>query len=182
MVFLGLTAVMEEASQLIYFIAAALIIVLDQVTKQAVVRNMDINEMIPVIGNFFSIYSHRNRGAAFGILQDQRWFFIIVTTIVVIGIVWVMIRMLKSANKHTLLMSGLALLLGGAIGNFIDRLLMGEVVDFLRFHFQFSIFGLKVDYIYPIFNVADMGVVIGAGLLILDTLLSGRRQKKEISA
>lgn len=167
---------------MLYFVVALLVIVLDQVTKQAVVRYMNLNDMIPVLGNFFSIYSHRNRGAAFGILQDQRWFFIVVTLIVVIGIIWVMIKMLRSPERHVLFMSGLALLLGGAIGNFIDRLLTGEVVDFLRFHFKFSLFGHHVDYVYPIFNVADMGVVIGAGLLILDTLLSGRRQKKEISA
>lgn len=167
---------------MIYFIAAALLIVLDQVSKQAVVRYMDLEQSIPVIGNFFSIFSHRNRGAAFGILQDQRWFFIIVTLVVVIGIIWVMLKILRSGKRHTLLMSGLSLLLGGAIGNFIDRVLTGEVVDFLRFHFQFSLFGFHVDYVYPIFNIADMGVVIGAGLLILDTLLSGRRQQKESNA
>ena len=167
---------------MIYFIAAALLIVLDQVSKQAVVRYMDLEQSIPVIGNFFSIFSHRNRGAAFGILQDQRWFFIIVTLVVVIGIIWVMLKILRSGKRHTLLMSGLSLLLGGAIGNFIDRVLTGEVVDFLRFHFQFSLFGFHVDYVYPIFNIADMGVVIGAGLLILDTLLSGRRQQKERNA
>ncbi len=167
---------------MIYFVVAAIVVILDQVSKYLVVHYMELNENIPVLGNFFSIYSHRNRGAAFGILQDQRWFFIAVTIIVVIGIVWFMVRTIRSGRQQRLFMSGLALLLGGAVGNFIDRAATGEVVDFLRFHFEFSLLGLDVNYTYPIFNVADMGVVIGAGLLIIDTLLSGRREKKETEA
>lgn len=167
---------------MVYFAIAAVVILIDQITKWAVVNYMNVDESIPVIGEFFSIYSHRNRGAAFGILQDQRWFFIIVTVLVIIGIVWFMLRTIKSGKRQVLVMTGLSLLLGGAIGNFIDRLLMGEVVDFLRFHFDFTLFGLNIDYTYPIFNVADMGVVIGAGILILDTILSGREDKKEITA
>lgn len=167
---------------MIYFLAAAVVILLDQLTKWAVVTYMELNESIPVIGEFFAIYSHRNRGAAFGILQDQRWFFIIITLVVVVGIIWFMLRTIRSGERQVLFLTGLTLLLGGAIGNFIDRLFTGEVVDFLKFHFEFTLFGLDVDYTYPIFNVADIGVVLGACILILDTLLSGRRDKKEITA
>lgn len=172
----------EEESQLFYFLAAVVVIAIDQLTKWAVVQYMDINENIPVIGNFFSIYSHRNRGAAFGILQDQRLFFVIVTIIIVAGIIWMMIRTIRSGKRQVLFMSGLSLLLGGAMGNFIDRVQSGEVIDFLRFHFEFSMFGLDVNYTYPIFNVADIAVVTGACILILDTILSSRKEKKEISA
>lgn len=165
-----------------YFLTVAIIVIIDQVTKWAVVEYMELRETIPVIGEFFSIYSHRNRGAAFGILQDQRWFFIVVTLIVIVAIVSIMVRMLKSEKPQRLFITGLTLLLGGAIGNFIDRLLYGEVVDFLKFHFEFSLFGLDVNYTYPIFNVADIGVVLGAILLIVDILWSSRRNKKEITA
>jgi signal peptidase II len=124
-------------------------------------------EQIPVIGDFFLITSSRNRGAAFGILQDQLWFFIVVTLIVVGGIVWYLRKVSKEGRK--LLPTALALVLGGALGNFIDRLLMGEVVDFLQFNFG--------SYTFPIFNIADSCIVIGVGLIILDTLLEGRREK-----
>ncbi len=126
---------------------------------------MELTEQIPVIGNFFLITSHRNRGAAFGILEDQRWFFIIVTTIVVIGIIWYLQKVMKTNNK--LLPLALSLVLGGAIGNFIDRVLTGEVVDFLLFNFG--------SYQFPIFNVADSCIVIGVGLIILDSLLDMKR-------
>jgi len=172
----------EEEKSLLYFLAAAIVIVLDQASKWAVVHYMELDQSIPVIGEFFTIYSHRNRGAAFGILQNQRWFFIVVTLVVISGIIWFMVRTIRSGKRQPLFMSGLSLLLGGAIGNFIDRLATGEVVDFLKFHFDFTLFGLDVDYTYPIFNVADMGVVIGAGMLILDALLSGCHDKKEITA
>jgi len=167
---------------LVYFFAAAFLVVIDQISKWAVVTYMELNENIPVIGEFFAIYSHRNRGAAFGILQNQRWLFIAVTVVFVAGVVWLMVRTLRSGKRQRLFMSGLTLLLGGAIGNFIDRVTTGEVVDFLKFHFEFSLFGLDVDYTYPIFNVADIGVVVGALLLILDTLINGRESKKEITA
>jgi signal peptidase II len=166
----------------VYFFAAAFLVVIDQISKWAVVTYMELNENIPVIGEFFAIYSHRNRGAAFGILQNQRWLFIAVTVVFVAGVVWLMVRTLRSGKRQRLFMSGLTLLLGGAIGNFIDRVTTGEVVDFLKFHFEFSLFGLDVDYTYPIFNVADIGVVVGALLLILDTLINGRESKKEITA
>ncbi len=126
---------------------------------------MVLTEQIPVIGNFFLITSHRNRGAAFGILENQRWFFIIVTTIVVIGIIWYLQKVMKTNNK--LLPLALSLVLGGAIGNFIDRILTGEVVDFLQFNFG--------SYEFPIFNVADSCIVIGVGLIILDSLLDMKR-------
>lgn len=167
---------------MVYFFAAAFLVVIDQISKWAVVTYMELNENIPVIGEFFAIYSHRNRGAAFGILQNQRWLFIAVTVVFVAGVVWLMVRTLRSGKRQRLFMSGLTLLLGGAIGNFIDRVTTGEVVDFLKFHFEFSLFGLDVDYTYPIFNVADIGVVVGALLLILDTLINGRESKKEITA
>nr|WP_237690629.1 signal peptidase II [Paenibacillus caui] len=142
---------------------------IDQGTKYLIATRMEIGEEIPVIGHFFVITSSRNQGAAFGILQGQRWFFIVITVVVVIGIVWYIQKVKK--NGHKLLPIALSLILGGAIGNFLDRALMAEVVDFLQFTFG--------SYIFPIFNIADSSIVIGVALIILDTFLDMRGEKKK---
>ncbi|MBE0341829.1 lipoprotein signal peptidase [Paenibacillus sp. 28ISP30-2] len=132
-----------------------------------VATRMELYEQIPVIGNFFLITSHRNRGAAFGILEGQRWLFIVITIVVVIGIIWYLRKTVKAGQK--LLPVALSLVLGGAVGNFLDRAISGEVVDFAQFNFG--------SYTFPIFNVADSAIVIGVALIILDTLLESRRNK-----
>lgn len=174
---LTLESAPEEDIGLIYYLLALLMIALDQATKWLVVKNMELGEAIPVIGDFFQIYSHRNRGAAFGILEGQRWFFIVITIIVVIGIIWYLNRMMRENNR--ILCTGLGFLLGGALGNFIDRASTGEVVDFFKFRFQFSWFGQDVDYTFAIFNVADAAINIGVGFIILEALLAWRRERKE---
>lgn len=166
-----------EGALLWYFLLAAIIIVIDQITKWMIVRHLEIGQSIPVIGEFFQITSHRNRGAAFGILQDQRWFFVMITIAIIIGLIWYMRKMWKERNY--LFTLALSLVLGGAVGNFIDRLLTGEVVDFLKFRFQFQWFGSSIDYTYPIFNVADSAIVIGVALIFLDTILSWNKERKE---
>lgn len=151
-----------------YYILAFFILILDQLTKWIIVTKMHLHESMQVIENFFYITSHRNRGAAFGILQGQMWLFFIVTVIVVIFVVY---YMQKYAKESVLLGSALGLVLGGAIGNFIDRLFRGEVVDF----FDFYIF----TYDFAIFNVADMALVIGVGLFMLQILLEeGKAREK----
>lgn len=145
---------------MVYYLIALILFLIDQVTKYVIATRMELGEQIPVIKDFFIITSHRNRGAAFGILQGQQWFFIIITIVVVSGIVW---YLNKTKGSRRLLPTALALVLGGAVGNFLDRLLTGEVVDFLMFNFG--------SYTFPIFNVADSCIVIGVGLIILDTLL-----------
>jgi signal peptidase II len=165
---------------LLYFLLALIVIAIDQVSKWLVVTYMDLGESIPVIGEFFQIYSHRNRGAAFGILQDRRWFFIAFTSVILVGIVWYLLRMRKEKNRGMGI--ALGLLLGGACGNFIDRLRTGEVVDFLKFRFQFSWFGRDIDYTFAIFNLADSAIVVSVGLILLLTLLEGRKSKKEMTS
>ena len=161
---------------MLYYVFAAIVFALDQWTKRLIVRHLELNESIPVLGEFFEITSHRNRGAAFGILQNQRWFFIVITIVIVVGIVW-FLQKTRKANKK-LLPFALSLLLGGAFGNFLDRLLHGEVVDFLKFRFQFSFFGTPVDYTYPIFNVADSAIVVGVALIFLDSIISWRKERR----
>lgn len=149
---------------MVYFLLALIAFLVDQGTKYLIATRMEIADQIPVIGNFFLITSHRNRGAAFGILQDQQWFFILVTVVVVSGIVW---YLNKTRKTQKLLSVALGLVLGGALGNFIDRMVAGEVVDFLMFNFG--------SYTFPIFNVADSCIVIGVGLIILDSFRDLKR-------
>lgn len=157
---------------MIYYFISLLVFLIDQVTKYLIATRLELGDQIPVIGNFFLITSSRNKGAAFGILQNQLWFFIVVTVLVIIGILWYM-QKVKTEGRR-LLPIALALVLGGAVGNFVDRLVMGEVVDFLQFNFG--------SYTFPIFNIADSCIVIGVGLIILDTLLEGRREQANTSA
>ncbi|TMV46641.1 signal peptidase II [Paenibacillus mesophilus] len=165
---------------MIYYVYSLIVFILDQVTKRLIVVNMEEYESRSIIGEFFQLTSHRNRGAAFGILQDQRWFFIAVTSVIVVGIIWYIQKLRKDRSK-TLLKVALSLLLGGACGNFLDRALFGEVVDFLHFRFVFSIFGWDVDYDFAIFNLADSAIVIGVSLIFLDSLLTWRKERRGLT-
>jgi signal peptidase II len=136
---------------------------LDQFSKWLVLTQMELGQSIPVIGTFFQFTSHRNRGAAFGILQNQRWFFIGFTILIVGGLFVWWWRTRKQGPA--MLNLSLALIIGGAIGNWLDRLRMGEVIDFFHFHFQFNLGSLAVDYVFPLFNIADSAIVVGAFLL-----------------
>ncbi|HET7522150.1 MAG TPA: signal peptidase II [Bacillales bacterium] len=147
-----------------YYVLAFIVLMIDQWTKWLVVRHMKIGESIPVWEGVLSITSHRNRGAAFGILQGQMWLFYIVTVVVVIGVIF---YLQKYGRQQPLLGIALALVLGGAIGNFIDRVFRGSVVDFIYFRI--------IDY--PIFNIADSALVIGVGLIFIHTLLDAKREK-----
>lgn len=152
-----------------YYAIAAFVFLLDYITKKLIEINLELYEQIEIIGNFFLLTSIRNRGAAFGILQEQRWFFLLVTVIVVAGIAWYFQRSYKSGSK--LLMIGLSMILGGAVGNFLDRALYEEVVDFLQFNFG--------SYTFPIFNLADTGICVGVAFVILDSLLTMKQENKD---
>lgn len=159
-----------------YYVYALLIIIVDQATKWMIKSKLTLGEARSVIGDFFLITSHRNRGAAFSILQGQRWFFLLITVAVVVGVIVYLQRMRREGR--TLMCVALCLLLGGAVGNFIDRALYGEVVDFLQFNFRFSLFGKDIDYTYPIFNVADSAIVVGVILILVEALFGFRKEKR----
>lgn len=146
----------------------AITLVIDQLTKFLVVNYMTIGQSISVIDNFLYITSHRNEGAAWGILQGKMTFFYIVT-LAVIGVVILWIRRLDM-KKEKLLVIALSLILGGALGNFIDRVMYQHVVDFINTY----IFG----YDFPIFNIADSALCIGVFLMGIDAVLDVRRQKQ----
>ncbi|HDC9957269.1 MULTISPECIES: signal peptidase II [Staphylococcus] len=146
----------------IYYIIAVIVLIIDQLWKSAIVKWMEIGQTIPLWEGVFHITSLRNKGAAFGILQGQRWFFIIVTLIVVLGIIYY----LQTEGRNNRRISfALSLLLGGALGNFFDRLIRGEVIDSLDFRL--------IDY--PIFNLADVFIVSGVALMILEVLLQSKK-------
>ncbi|WP_456271606.1 signal peptidase II [Bacillus sp. AK031] len=151
-----------------YYLIALVIVALDQLTKWLIVRNMTEGQSITIIENLFYITSHRNQGAAWGILQGQMWFFYIITVGVVIGLIY---YLEKHAKGNKLFSMSLALMLGGAIGNFIDRLFRKEVVDFLNTYI--------FQYDFPIFNIADAALTLGVSMLIINMLLEERREKKE---
>jgi len=138
-----------------------LLIFIDQLTKQLIVRIMNLGESFTVINNFFLISSHRNTGGAWGILTGQMFVFYFITFIAFV-LFYFLIKEVDFKNKKVYSIA-VSLLIAGAIGNFIDRILFQEVVDFLDFY----IFG----YDFPIFNVADMCLVIGVLLFGYDILL-----------
>jgi len=161
---------------LIYYALALLLIIMDQVSKWLIVHNFSLYETRSVIGDFFLLTSHRNSGAAFSILEGQQWFFYIITVIVVVGMIWYM-QKVRRENKQ-LLAVAISFLLGGALGNFIDRVLYGQVVDFLQFNFKFSLFGHAVDYTFAIFNLADSAITVGVVLIFIDALRGWLKERR----
>jgi signal peptidase II len=137
---------------MIWIILVFISITLDQLSKFAIVKNITVNSSTPVINDFFYITHIRNTGAAWSILQNGRYFFLILTPVILGALVYYMLK-----SKSKLLNLSLSFIIGGAIGNFIDRLLRGSVVDFFQFHFG--------SYHFPIFNVADCFVVVGTFIL-----------------
>lgn len=155
-----------------YYMIAIIIIAVDQWTKWLVVKQMDLGERIAIWEPHLALYSHRNRGAAWGMLEGQMWLFAIVTIVVVVGIMY---YFHKEAQGEPLFSWSLMLLLGGAIGNFIDRLARGEVVDFVSVRIP------VIQYDFPIFNVADAALTIGVILLIIFVIMDEKKQKEKVS-
>jgi signal peptidase II len=151
-----------------YYLIAIFIILIDQVTKWLIVTKMHLGESIPVINDILYITSHRNRGAAWGILQGQMWLFYVITVIVIVAIVY---YIQKEAKDKWLLGVSLAFMLGGAIGNFIDRLFRKEVVDFIHTYI--------FNYNFPVFNIADSALVIGVVLLMIQMLRDEKEAKEK---
>lgn len=150
---------------------AAFVIALDQWTKWLVVKNMTLGENIILLDPYLALLSHRNRGAAWGMLQGRMGLFAIITIIVIIGIIY---YFHKEANGKPLFQVGLMMLLGGAIGNFIDRLWRKEVVDFV------DVLIPIINYDFPIFNIADAALTIGVVFIILFILQEERAEKKKV--
>lgn len=152
-----------------WLLVALAVIALDQLTKLLILQHFQLGDARPLSG-FFSIVRVHNTGAAFSFLAGasgwQRWFFVGLGLVAAVFIVW----MLRTQAPQKLLGCSLALILGGALGNVIDRLLYGYVVDFLDFHWA--------GWHFPAFNVADAAISVGAALLILDEIRRMRRERR----
>lgn len=156
--------------KMMFTLIAIVVVIIDQVTKQWVTRTMEIGESNEIIDHFLYITYHRNSGAAWGILQGWMPFFFAVTAIAVIGILlWYRKLNIK---KETILAIALMLVLGGALGNFIDRIRYQSVIDFIQ--------TVWWGYHFPIFNVADMALVSGAILMMVDILFLDRKKTKDL--
>ena len=154
---------------------AALLVAADQVTKALILANYQLGDST-FITSFFNIVRVHNTGAAFSFLADaggwQRWFFTAVGVAAAVFIVW----MLRTHPGEKLFAFALACILGGAIGNVIDRLLHGYVVDWLDFHWGF-LSGMFPGGHFPAFNLADAAITVGAISLILDEIQRVRRNR-----
>lgn len=145
-----------------FYLIAIIWLLFDQVSKYYVMNHFVLGESLPVIQNVFHFTYIINRGAAFGMLTNQRWFFLAVALVLII--IYGMYR--KQINNGPLVLRiGSALLISGAIGNGIDRYILHGVVDFLDFR------------IWPIFNIADIGICIGVVCIIYYLLTSKHEEK-----
>lgn len=155
---------------------ALVVILIDQFTKTLIIGWFQLGDSRPVIDGFFNLVRAHNKGAAFSFLHDaagwQRWFFVALGLVASGFIVW----MIRSHPSQKLFCFAVSLIMGGALGNVIDRLLHGYVVDFLQFRFAVLEPMFHGGY-FPSFNVADSAITLGAICLVLDELLRVRRAK-----
>ncbi len=154
---------MGEPSLIIYLIIAAIVVALDQVVKWWVAGNIDFGETI-MQNPILSLTHIRNEGAAWSILEGQMWFFYIITAITSVVVLYFLY---KNQGESKWLLVGLSLILGGAIGNFIDRLRLGFVVDMFQVEF----------FNFPIFNVADIALTIGVICVFIYIILDEKTDK-----
>jgi signal peptidase II len=156
----------QHAMRKYHFLIAFLVVFFDRLAKWSVERNIPLHESVQIVSGFFRLTHVENRGAAFGLFADSpsEWkiamlvLFSLVALIIVSALLW------KNSHSMTTTGVGLALILGGALGNLWDRLVSGQVVDFLLFYVG--------QYQWPAFNIADSAIVVGAGLLVFEILFT----------
>lgn len=158
-----------------FLLWSLLVIVLDQITKYWIVQSYPVDTVGMNVTSFFSIVHVWNEGAAFSFLSEmggwQRYFFIVIA--VVISLV-LLISLLRTSRDSKWTCLAIALVIGGAIGNLIDRILWYHVIDFLLFYIKTDSF----QYYYPAFNVADIAVCCGAGLLVIIGFFGTEKKEK----
>ncbi len=162
-----------------------IVIALDQWTKQLILDKIPIGRNIPVLEGFFDLVHFRNRGVAFSMFDDlhaagHQWFFYAVTVVATVALIALYRNTAPGDRKMQV---PLAAILGGALGNFIDRLRFGEVVDFLYFHWRhqmadFELFGRHFKFVlaWPAFNVADAAITCGALFLVFKVLFESKKK------
>lgn len=152
---------------IIYWIFSALLVGVDQLVKWWITDNLALGETKNLIPGILSLNHIRNTGAAWSMLEGKMWFFTIVTLIAVVVILTLMIKNREKGNSW--FMIGLSLILAGAIGNFIDRIRLGYVVDMFQTDFMS----------FPIFNVADVALVCGVICILIYIILDEKDQRKK---
>ena len=143
-------------------VISSLLVAADQAVKFFVVSSMRLGESIPVMAGIFHVTYIENPGAAFGMFANQRWAFIVAGVAVILAAVAMYRRLIR---ESAMVRWGAALLLGGAAGNLIDRVRLGRVIDFLDFR------------VWPVFNIADIGICVGVACLIYALTRDGEKEK-----
>lgn len=155
----------------LWLMLSALVVVVDQVTKWMAEAWLTPYEAIPVIP-MFNLTLAYNTGAAFSFLSDaggwQRWFFILLTVVVIVVLLAWLWGLKREERLHAI---ALSLILGGAVGNLIDRILYAHVIDFIDVYYS--------SYHWPIFNIADSAITIGVAMLIYDMFVNGEEQQHD---
>jgi len=149
-----------------FFLVAALVVLLDRVSKWAVSASLPLHDSLTVVPGFFHITHVENTGAAFGLFAEStaHWKVAALVTFSLVALIIVTILLWKNSHSVSTMTIGLSLILGGAFGNLWDRVVTGHVVDFLDFHIG--------QYYWPAFNVADSAIVVGAILLVAEILFA----------
>src|SRR3977135_1053765 len=164
----------KNSARAIHFVLALVVVLLDRWTKRAVAARIPMYSHIQIIPGFFRITHTENTGAAFSLFADSpsHWKIALLITFSVVAMIIVSVLLWRQARALTIPGIPLALILGGAVGNLWDRVASGRVVDFLLFYVK--------QYQWPVFNLADSAIVIGAALLVIE-ILWGKPQVEEHS-
>jgi signal peptidase II len=164
----------EHAMRKYHFLIAALVVIFDRLAKWIVDKNIALHESVAVVPGFFHLTHVENRGAAFGLFAESpsEWKIAVLVLFSLVALVVVSALLWKNSHAMTTTGVGLALILGGALGNLWDRLVSGQVVDFLDFYLG--------SYHWPAFNLADSAIVVGALLLVTEILFSKTPSEQKV--
>ena len=145
----------------------SIVLMLDQFIKIIISHNMKLNTSITIIPDFFSIFYVKNTGAAFSILEDNTIILVLISAVFIV----LLHRYIKQEKNFTKLsVISLGMIMGGIFGNLIDRIIHHSVIDYLSFN--------VLEYNFPVFNLADIGITVGVGLYILSMILERKKHKK----
>lgn len=148
-----------------YFLLTLGVLVLDHVTKWFARNELDPERAIEVMPGYLRISYVSNTGVAFGLFRDldSPWKPYVLAAMAIVAVVVILLYSFRTPSSRLLLQSALAVILGGILGNFVDRILQGYVVDFIEFH-------IRDNFYWPTFNVADSAITVGIGLLLIDAV------------
>jgi len=163
----------KNSARTFYLLIALVVVLLDRWTKHLVARHISLYSHIQVIPGFFRLTHTENTGAAFSLFADSpaHWKTAMLIAFSVMALAVVSVLLWKNHHAHMVTGIGLSLIMGGALGNLWDRLARGRVVDFLLFYVK--------RYQWPVFNLADSAIVMGAGLLVLEILFHKSSRQEE---